>query len=110
MATIDDWRKRIDRVDRQLVSLLNERARLAEEIGKLKERLGLDVYSPEREEEILRNVIRWNDGPMPVGVLRRLYERILDESRTLEKIAMLSRKQNSPQDRQENARKRRRHG
>jgi chorismate mutase len=108
MATIGDWRKRIDRVDKQLVSLLNERARLAEEIGKLKKKLGLEAYSPKREEEILRNVIRWNDGPMPVDVLRRLYERILDESRTLEQIAMLNRQQDPPPQVRSSLKKRRR--
>ena len=108
MTRVDNWRKKIDRVDKQLVSLLNERARLAEEIGKLKETLGQEVYSPEREEEILRNVIKWNDGPMPVDVLRRLYERILDESRALEQLAMAGRKQNSPPQKRSNPKKRRR--
>ena len=96
MPTIDDWRKKIDKVDKKLVNFLNERARFAQEIGKLKQRLGLDAYSPEREEEILRNVMEWNEGPLPVDVLRRLYERILDESRTLERTAILNRQQKSP--------------
>jgi chorismate mutase len=92
MATIEDWRKKIDRLDRRLVRLLNERAKFTDEIGKVKQRRGLDAYSPSREEEVLRNVMKWNAGPLPVDVLRRLYERILDESRTLEKEAMRNRK------------------
>jgi chorismate mutase len=95
MATIEDWRKKIDKLDKRLVRLLNERAKFTDEIGKVKQRRGLDAYSPAREEEVLRNVMKWNDGPLPAEVLRRLYERILDESRTLEKEAMRSRKQKS---------------
>jgi chorismate mutase len=92
MATIEDWRKKIDRLDKRLVRLLNERAKFTDEIGKVKQKRGLDAYSPAREEEVLRNVMKWNAGPLPVDVLRRLYERILDESRTLEKEAMRNRK------------------
>jgi chorismate mutase len=92
MGTIEDWRKRIDRLDKKLVGLLNQRARFTDEIGKLKQKRGLNAYSPVREEEVLRNVMKWNGGPLPADVLRRLYERILDESRTLEKEAMQNRK------------------
>ncbi len=95
MAAIDEWRKKIDQLDKKLVELLNERAKCTDEIGKLKQEYGLDAYSPEREGEILRNVLQWNKGPMPVEALRRLYERILDESRKLEREAMRRRKGNS---------------
>jgi chorismate mutase len=93
MATIEDWRKRIDKLDKRIVALLNERAKFTGEIGKIKEKRGLPAYSPAREEEILRSVMKWNKGPLPAEVLRRLYERILDESRTLEKEAMDERRQ-----------------
>lgn len=83
--SIDIWRKKIDLIDKKLVKLLNQSAASAEEVGRLKQRLGLAVYSPVREEEILANVMKWNKGPMPVNVLHRLYERILDESRALER-------------------------
>lgn len=92
MPTIEEWRKRIDKLDKKIVTLLNERARFTDEIGKLKQKRGLPAYSPAREKEILRNVMKWNKGPLPTEVLRRLYERILDESRTLEKEAMDNRK------------------
>lgn len=91
MSTIDDWRRKIDKLDKRLVKLLNERARYTVNIGKLKERRGLDAYSPTREEAIFRNVMKWNEGPLPADVLHRLYERILDESRTLEGKAMQNR-------------------
>ncbi len=88
MSTIDDWRRKIDDVDKKLVRLLNERAGYANEIGKIKERLGIDAYSPKREEEVVQNVLRWNTGPLTSAALHRLFERIIDESRRLEREAM----------------------
>ena len=88
MSSIDKWRRKIDELDAELVKLLNERAKFAEEIGKLKSKLGLDAYSPEREEEIMSNVSNQNPGPLSLQALRRLYERIIDESRSVERAAM----------------------
>lgn len=85
---IEDLRDKIDAVDSKLVKLLNERAGYAEDIGKVKLRLGLDAYSPEREEEVMRNVQRANKGPLAAEAVRRLFERIIDESRILERVAM----------------------
>ncbi len=82
------WRDRIDEIDLQLVKLLNERTNCAEEIGKLKLKLGLEAYSPEREEEVMRNVSRANGGPLSVKAIRRLFERIIDESRSVERVTM----------------------
>ncbi len=90
--TIDDWRKKIDEVDEVLVKLLNERAKYADEIGKIKEKLGIEPYTPKREEEVLRHVIQINRGPLSGHSLRRLFERIIDESRKLEREAMVQRK------------------
>jgi len=89
---LDRWREKIDAVDLELVRLLNERAHYAEEIGKIKLSLGLDAYSPEREEEVMRNVTATNRGPLSLQALRRLFERIIDESRTQERLAMLKSK------------------
>ncbi len=91
MQALDEWRKKIDEIDLQLVKLLNERARCAEEIGKIKLELGLDAYSPEREEEVMRNVTTNNPGPLSPHAMRRLFERIIDESRTVERIFMVER-------------------
>jgi len=88
MDPIEKWRKKIDELDAQLVKLLNDRAKYAEEIGKLKFQLGLGAYSPEREEEIMSNVSNQNPGPLSLQALRRLYERIIDESRSVERAAM----------------------
>ena len=96
-SSIDDWRIKIDELDRKLVELLNLRAQYADEIGKIKERLGLEAYSPERESEVLKNVLETNKGPLSHQALRRLFERIIDESRRLEREAMGERRKSSPQ-------------
>ncbi|MCI0331254.1 MAG: chorismate mutase [candidate division Zixibacteria bacterium] len=82
---LDELRRQIDSVDRKLVELLNQRARLVEEVGKLKKRLGMDVYMPEREKEILQLTAGANGGPFSNAAILRLFERILDESRSLER-------------------------
>jgi chorismate mutase-like protein len=92
MASIDDWRDKIDEIDKKLVALLNERARCADEIGKIKEQMGMEAYSPKREKEVIENIIRHNAGPLDTMALRRLFERIIDESRKLEREAMSERK------------------
>jgi chorismate mutase len=84
---IDAWRGRIDRIDAQLMGLLNSRSACAVEIGRLKRRLGLPVYSPEREAWILDRVMRDNPGPLEPTAVRRVFERIIDESRRLERLA-----------------------
>lgn len=94
MGNIDDWRNKIDQIDQKLVELLNERAHYADEIGKIKEQLGLEAYSPKREKEVLENILKYNKGPLNNLALRRLFERIIDESRKLEREAMSERKNN----------------
>lgn len=86
--TIRDWRRRIDELDRKLVELLNERARCAIEIGHLKQAEHEPLYQPEREREVLENVERANTGPLSNSAIRRLFERIIDEARSVERAAM----------------------
>ena len=86
-AEIDAWRRRIDAIDEQLLRLLNSRSACAVEIGRLKRRLGLPVYSPEREAAILERVVRESPGPLTPLAVRRVFERIIDESRRLERLA-----------------------
>lgn len=92
MSSIDQWRDKIDEIDKKLVELLNERAHYADEIGKIKEQLGMEAYSPKREKEVLDNIMKHNNGPLNDIALRRLFERIIDESRKLEREAMSERK------------------
>lgn len=88
MSDLDDWRKRIDEIDEQLLKLLNERSRCAVEIGHIKKKLKLPAWQPEREAEILRHVVKANHGPLDDAAIRRLFERIIDEARSLERHAM----------------------
>ena len=85
-AEIDAWRGRIDTIDEQLVRLLNSRSACAVEVGRIKQRCGLPLYSPEREAWILDRVMRENPGPLEPTAVRRVFERIIDESRRLERL------------------------
>lgn len=85
---IEEWRRRIDEIDRKLVELLNERSRCAIEIGRLKRAAKLPLYQPDREREILKNVEETNPGPLSGDAMQRLFERILDEARSVERTAM----------------------
>lgn len=85
---LQDWRSRIDEIDRKLVELLNERSRCALEIGKLKQAANLPLYQPEREKEVLQNAEQSNPGPLTDAAIRRLFERIIDEARSAERAAM----------------------
>lgn len=78
-------REAIDRVDEVLVRLLNQRAKYAIEIGEVKAVLGAPVYAPEREKEVLQHVERTSDGPLAADAVRRLFERVIDESRRIER-------------------------
>ena len=86
-ADLDDLRKRIDLLDESLVRLLNARAACALEIGRLKREMGVPIYQPQREAEVLRNVQAVNNGPLDQDAIKRLFERIIDEARHLERIA-----------------------
>jgi chorismate mutase len=86
--TIDDLRDRIDALDEQLVQLLNQRATCALQIGHLKQRLGVQIYQPSREHEVLDHVQSCTvamGGPLSPSALARLFERIIDENRRLER-------------------------
>ena len=78
-------RNRMDELDARLVGLLNERASCAQEIGRLKETVGLKVYQPQREREVLSHVRSENAGPLDADAITRLFERIIDEARRLER-------------------------
>ena len=86
MSTLEDLRKDIDRIDEVLVRLLNERARVACEIGRLKKQQGVEIYQPDREKLVLEHVrglaVKGALGP---DAIARLFERIIDEARRLER-------------------------
>jgi chorismate mutase len=82
---IEDWRKKIDELDRTLVALISERARAAVAIGKLKRNTSMPIYEPDRERLVFQNVQEANPGPLPGRDLVRIYERIIDVMRNIQK-------------------------
>lgn len=82
---IADWRDKIDELDRKLVELLSERAKAAVEIGRLKRNTSMPVYEPDRERIVFANVQQANPGPLPGRDLVRIYERIIDVMRNIQK-------------------------
>jgi chorismate mutase len=94
--SIEDWRKEIDIIDEQLLKLLNERSKCAIELGRIKRELGLAIYSPEREKQVIQRVTMLNDGPLDAEAVRRLFERIIDESRSIERV-IIERENGDPQ-------------
>ena len=87
LARVDDLRRRIDELDELLVRLLSARAACALEIGRQKKLLGLEIYQPSREAEVLAHVQRINPGPLNDASMKRLFERVIDEARRLEREA-----------------------
>ena len=85
---ISDWRRRMDEIDKKLVELLNERCRCALQIGHLKQQANIPLYQPAREREVLANAETNNRGPLTDAAIRRLFERIIDEARSAERLAM----------------------
>jgi chorismate mutase len=86
-AQVNDLRRRIDQIDDQLMKLLNSRSACAVEIGRIKRQIGMPVYQPDREKWILDRAERNNPGPLDSGAVRRVFERVIDESRRLERLA-----------------------
>jgi chorismate mutase len=84
---LDELRQRIDQLDEQIVRLLSARAACALEIGHEKKLRKMEIYQPGREAEVLAHVQSLNEGPLDDGAIRRLFERIIDEARRLERIS-----------------------
>lgn len=87
VSRLDELRRRIDEIDEQLVALLSARAQCALAVGHEKKTAGLEVYQPTREAEVIQHVQRVNLGPLDDAAIKRLFERIIDEARRLERIA-----------------------
>lgn len=83
-------RETIDRLDIQLLHLLNERTAVVQEIGRIKQHLHLAVYEPKREEQVFANVSQNNAGPLTAEAVKRIFERIIDEMRTIQKDRILT--------------------
>jgi chorismate mutase len=82
---ISDWRKQIDEIDRELVQLLSQRAQAAHEIGKLKRQAAMPIYEPDREQSVFSHVRQVNQGPLADRDLVRIFERIMDIMRDIQR-------------------------
>ncbi|MBV9505618.1 MAG: chorismate mutase [Acidobacteriia bacterium] len=92
---LEEYRVRIDDLDRRIVELLNERTRVVEDIGRVKRSAELPIYEPRREEQVFENISQASaDGPLTNEAVRRIYERIIDEMRMIQRVRMEGRGEN----------------
>ena len=85
-ALLKSLRTNIDKLDLQILKLINERASLASEIGRIKTDQGAEVFSPAREEEVFKHVLESNKGPLDEGTIRAVFREIMSGARALQKI------------------------
>jgi chorismate mutase/prephenate dehydratase len=86
MELLEGKRREVDRLDEEIVKLLNKRAHLAMEIGRIKRELGMDPFDPVRERDVMKNVISClGDGPFPERALKAVYREIMAGCRLLER-------------------------
>ncbi|MHC4354345.1 MAG: chorismate mutase, partial [Planctomycetota bacterium] len=83
--SLDDLRKNIDELDHKLVKLLNERARVVVDIGKLKTKTDKPVYAPDREKEVFERISEANEGPLPNKCLMAIWRELMSGSFVLER-------------------------
>jgi chorismate mutase/prephenate dehydratase len=89
-AALKSLRSQIDKLDLQILKLVNDRASVASEIGQLKKEDGGDVFNPAREEEIFQNVAHANKGPLDDATIRAIYREIMSGARALERVPKIS--------------------
>jgi chorismate mutase-like protein len=87
---LEEFRVLVDDVDRRLVALLNERTRVVEDIGRVKRQTNLPIYEPKREDQVFANISSTNRGPLTEEAVRRIFERIIDEMRMIQRVWMKS--------------------
>jgi chorismate mutase/prephenate dehydratase len=82
--TVATLRTEIDRIDKELVGLLNRRAELALQIGQVKQKQGIEIWSPARDEEVVARALAASHGPMPAETLRLIFRELMSSSRALQ--------------------------
>lgn len=85
MSDLAELRKKIDALDTDLLRLLNERTRMAQQIGVIKNRESLPIYAPDREINLLRGLIERSEGPLRPEAIRAIYREIMSASLAIEK-------------------------
>jgi len=82
---LKEYREDIDKIDRGLVELLNKRAEIVSNIKKLKNIHGMPLYDAKREEDLINNIVKYNNGPLYNDNIIRIFESILRNVQILEK-------------------------
>jgi len=85
---LEEFRVVIDQIDRRIVALLNERTEIVECIGRVKRESQMPVYEPRREDQVFANIAQANQGPISHEAVRRIFERIIDEMRGIQRARM----------------------
>ncbi|PWT96915.1 MAG: chorismate mutase [Terriglobia bacterium] len=86
---LEEYRVLIDELDRRLVDLLKQRTRVVEDIGRVKREARLPIYEPKREDQVFANIAQASgDGPLTKEAVRRIFERIIDEMRMVQRVRM----------------------
>jgi chorismate mutase len=88
LQALEEYRVSIDALDLRLLELLNERTLVVEQIGRVKRSAKLPIYEPRREDQVFANVTSHNGGPLTPEAVKRIFERIIDEMRTIQRIRM----------------------
>jgi chorismate mutase len=88
MDKLADCRRQIDQLDLKIVDLLNQRTGIVHEIGRIKRQFSMPIYEPKREDQVFENVTSHNQGPLTAEALKRIFERIIDEMRTIQQKKM----------------------
>jgi chorismate mutase len=88
LEALEKYRVSIDALDLRLLELLNERTSVVQQIGRVKRAAQLPIYEPRREEQVFDNITTHNSGPLTPDALKRIFERIIDEMRTIQRIRM----------------------
>ncbi|HUE21268.1 MAG TPA: chorismate mutase [Bryobacteraceae bacterium] len=88
LQALEEYRVSIDALDLRLLELLNERTQVVEQIGRVKRAAKLPIYEPRREEQVFENITTHNGGPLSPEAVKRIFERIIDEMRTIQRIRM----------------------
>lgn len=91
LKALEECRDLIDDLDRRILALLNDRTRVVERIGQVKQQLSLPIYEPRREDQVFENVTTHNAGPLTPDGVKRVFERIIDEMRNVQRVRMLER-------------------
>jgi chorismate mutase len=79
----------IDALDLKILDLINERTRIVERIGAVKRACELPIYEPKREDQVYANILGHNSGPLPPDGVKRVFERIIDEMRQVQRLRMI---------------------